>query len=98
MATPIVDPVEAAYVHMLSVAAVLTAFPKTTLSGGSANRLKTAMQVFTVTPANGHIVDEQGDLLVVSFLTVTAGTNQKFYFTQKGKHRRELESHRDAGK
>lgn len=80
--------------QILAVAAVLTAFPVTTLSGAAANRFKTALAVLTATPANRQIVDENGDILVCSF--ATSSPNQ-FVFTQKGIQRLELEVSRSQG-
>lgn len=81
--------------QFLSVAAVLTAFPTTTLSGAAANRFKTALGVLAVTPANANIRDEEGDVLCISFLSAAAG---KFiYLTQKGKRRVELEAGASQG-
>ena len=75
--------------QLLAVAAVLTAFPAVTLSGASAQRFKTAWQAKITTPANAQIIDEQGDLLLVAFLTASP---YYLVYTQKGLARKERES------
>jgi hypothetical protein len=80
--------------QILSVAAVLGAFPATTLAGAAADRFKTQLAVLKATPANRHILDEDGDVLVVSFLT---SAPDQFVFTKKGLTRLELESGRSQG-
>ncbi len=77
-----------------AVAAVLAAFPATTLSGTSANRFKTQHDLLVLTPANRQIFDEQGDLLEVFFLTANP---YPYVRTQKGLRRVELESAASLG-
>ena len=80
-------------VQLLSVAAVLTEFAKITLSGTAHGRLKTAMDLLVATPATNHIVDESGDVMVISFATVSLPTAPyRFFWTREGLHRRELEN------
>lgn len=97
MPTPLTSSPEVAdtvITQFLSVAAVLVAFPSTTLTGAAINRFLTQLAVLTTTPANRHILDEQGDVLVLSFL---AAAPRQFYFTQKGMARLELERSRSQG-
>lgn len=96
MSTPIAstEPRDIILTQLLAVAAVTTAFPVTTLAGTTANRFLTQHNLIVATPANKQIVDEQGDVLAVYFLTASP----LFYaFTQKGKARIELELSRSAG-
>ncbi len=76
-------------VQLLSVASVLTEFAKITLSGTSHGRLKTAMDLLVATPATNHIVDENGDVMVISF---TVAAPYRFVWTREGLKRRELEN------
>lgn len=76
-------------VQLLSVAAVLTEFAAITLSGSSHGRLKTAMDLLVATPATNHIVDENGDVMVISFATPAP---YLFIWTREGLLRRELEN------
>lgn len=80
--------------QILTVAAVLTAFPLTTLSGALPNRFKTALNLVNVTPANSHIKDENGDVLCLNFLTAAPNIR---YFTQRGLKRLELETSASQG-
>ena len=75
--------------EILAVAAVLVAFPATTLSGTSAGRYKAALATLYATPANAQVKDEQGDLLSVHFVSTTGNVN---YTTQKGRKRLENET------
>ncbi len=79
-------------VQLLSVASVLTEFAKITLSGSSHGRLKTAMDLLVATPATNHIVDENGDVMVISFTTLSAAAPYRFIWTREGLKRRELEN------
>ncbi len=98
MSTPIAQtdgPVtSAALTQLLAVAAVLAAFPAVTLSGGAQDRLKTAITAKTTTPANAQIIDEQGDLLAMTFVTANPFL---IVYTVKGLQRVELEKSRSAG-
>ena len=97
MSTPILASPETAdtvITQFLSVAAVLTAFPVTQLTGAAINRFLTQLAVLTATPANRQILDENGDVLVASFATASP---KQFYFTQKGVQRLELERSRSQG-
>lgn len=85
---------DTAITQILTVAAVLTAFPATTLAGAAINRFKTQLALLAVTPANAHIKDENGDVLVLSFL---AASPNQYVFTQKGLQRLELEISRSLG-
>ncbi len=76
-------------VQLLSVASVLTEFAKITLTGTSHGRLKTAMDLLVATPATNHIVDESGDVMVISFTTAAP---YRFIWTREGLQRRELEN------
>lgn len=74
--------------QLLAVAAVTTAFPVTTLSGGASKRFTTALQVLSTTPANAQVKDENGDVLCVSFVSANP---YAIMLTQRGKQRREME-------
>lgn len=80
--------------QLLTVAAVLAAFPAVTLSGAAQDRLKTAIAAKTTTPANAQIIDEQGDLLAVTFAVANP---YLIVYTVKGLARVELEKSRSAG-
>jgi len=74
-----------ALTQLMAVAAVLAAFPATTLvTSGSNQRYRTALATLQATPANAQIVDEQGDLLSVHFLTANPNFS---YRTTKGQKR-----------
>jgi len=96
MATPIItdNNRDAVLTQLLSVAAVLVAFPAVTLSGGAKNRLATAVAAKVTTPANAQIIDESGDLLAVTFLTANPFT---VLYTTKGLARKEAEAARGSG-
>jgi hypothetical protein len=94
MATIISNVDDRALTQLVAVAAVLTAFPLTTLSGTSADRFKTALATRAATPANTQIQDEQGDLLAVTFLTQNP---YGVVYTAKGLARLELEAARSQG-
>lgn len=81
--------------QMLAVAAVLTAFPATTLSGAAAKRFTTALLGFQTTPANGHIKDELGDVLAVCF--VAQNPYGPYLLTNKGKARLSMEQAASQG-
>ena len=91
MSTSIVNAsrVDSVLTELLTVGAVTTAFPVTTLSGGVAGRYKTVLATLRTTPANAQVKDEQGDVLSLHFLS-TAG--EKVFTTQKGLRRLEIET------
>lgn len=77
-----------ALTQLVTVAAVLAAFPSITLAGAAASRFLTQHKLLLATPANNQILDENGDLLAVYFVTASP---YPYVFTQKGKRRAELE-------
>lgn len=83
-----------ALTQLMAVGAVLTAFPSTVLTGVTANRFKIQHDLLVLTPANRQIVDEQGDLLEVFFLSASP---YPYVRTQKGLRRAELESAASLG-
>jgi hypothetical protein len=91
VSTPIISPEvrDQALTQIMSVAAVLAAFPAVTLTiGGGTKRFTAALLTKQTTPANAQIIDENGDLLAITFLTQSPLPN---VFTQKGLARKEAE-------
>lgn len=83
-----------ALTQLLTVAAVAAAFAAVTLSGAAQDRLKTAIAAKTTTPANSQVIDEQGDLLALTFAVASP---YLIVFTEKGAQRAELEKSRSPG-
>ncbi len=75
--------------QFLANSAVLTEFPAIQLSGSGVARFKVARALLTATPADNHILDEEGDVLCVSFVT---SNPYQFVYTKKGLRRLELET------
>lgn len=84
------DPIVQGLYQLMNVAGVITAFPRTTLSGVTPGRLKAAL---AIAPSNRHIVNEDGDLMAVVF---AAGPTY-VVLTPKGQARLEKEAAKAPG-